>query len=96
MLDLPEEWLAEVRRILGRHVPACEVRAYGSRVTGRALRYSDLDLAIAGKAPLAPEVLDALREDFSSSDIPILVEISDWQTLSNEFREEIEKGYKQI
>lgn len=52
MLDLTPEQRDTVTRILARHVPEREVRAFGSRVTGRAWRYSDLDLVILGAEPL--------------------------------------------
>ncbi len=29
MIDVEEKYLAEIRRILGEHVPDCEVRVFG-------------------------------------------------------------------
>jgi len=52
VLDLSADHLETVRRILACHVPGREVRAFGSRVTGRAWRYSDLDLLIMGSEPI--------------------------------------------
>ena len=46
MIDLSPQHLQTVRAILGQHVPNCEVRAFGSRVSGAAKSYSDLDLAV--------------------------------------------------
>jgi type I restriction enzyme S subunit len=85
-IDLAAEHLVEVRRILARVVPGCEVRAFGSRVTGGAQRYSDLDLALVGAAPVNPRQLEALRDAFSASDLPMTVDVLDWAALGKEFR----------
>jgi predicted nucleotidyltransferase len=75
MLDLSPTQLATVRRILARQVPGREVRAFGSRVTGRAWRYSDLDLVIMGAEPLPALTLARLRADFEDSDLPFRVDV---------------------
>jgi type I restriction enzyme S subunit len=82
----PDHW-AIVRDILRRHLPQHEVWAFGSRVKHKAKRYSDLDLAVIADAPLAPSVLAALREDFSDSDLPWKVDMVDWATTSETFRQ---------
>ena len=86
MIDLAPEQLASVVRLLGAQVPDCEVRAFGSRVSGRAKPYSDLDLALLGPARLPLERLATLREAFAESELPIRVDLVDWQALSENFR----------
>ena len=90
MIDLEPEQLEIVRSILERHVPECEVRAYGSRVRGKAKKYSDLDLAIVGKEKIDRERMTSLEEAFAESDLPIRVDVLDWWRISNAFREVIE------
>lgn len=88
-LDLaPREW-AIVRTILRQHVPEREVWAFGSRVTGRAWAFSDLDLAIGGDAPLGAWRLGALREAFVESDLPWKVDLVDWPAVSEGFRRRV-------
>ncbi|RMF87548.1 MAG: nucleotidyltransferase domain-containing protein, partial [Nitrospirae bacterium] len=60
----PAEWTA-VRAILGRHLQGHTVWAFGSRASGQAKPYSDLDLAI--DPPLPAAEMDALREAFRES-----------------------------
>ncbi len=84
----PEAWTI-VREILRRHVPQYEVWAFGSRVSGRARPYSDLDLAIISEQPLPIDVLAALKEDFSESDLPWKVDIVDWARATPAFRARI-------
>jgi predicted nucleotidyltransferase len=48
MIDLNPDQLEEVKAILRRLVPECEVRVFGSRIPGRARSFSDLDIAVLG------------------------------------------------
>ena len=84
------EWLI-VRDILHRHVPHCEVWAFGSRAKGTAKAYSDLDLALIADQALSVDILAALAEDLSESDLPWKVDILDWATTSESFRKLIER-----
>ena len=69
-IDLNPNHLATVQRILAEHVPACEVRAFGSRATWTAKDYSDLDLAVVGDGPLDRITLGRLKEAFEESVLP--------------------------
>lgn len=98
MIDLAAEHLAEIRAILARVVPGCEVRAFGSRVDGKAGAFSDLDLAVLdpGGGTVPEKQLRALKDAFSASDLPILVDVHDWSALSETFRAAIGDSYKAI
>lgn len=86
----PEHW-AIVWRILQNHVPQYPVWAFGSRARWTAKPYSDLDLAIITDKPLTLDVSASLSDDFSESDLPWKVDILDWATTSESFREMIER-----
>ena len=90
-LDLnPRDWEI-VHNILARHVPEYEVWAFGSRAKGTAKEYSDLDLVIITKQPLSLALSAAIADDFAESDLPIKVDVVDWATTSETFRQAIEK-----
>lgn len=86
----PEHWRI-VCDILRRHVPQAEVWAFGSRATGTAKPYSDLDLAIVTDQPLPLATRAALVEAFSESDLPWKVDLVDWATTGQPFRRIIER-----
>lgn len=86
----PDHW-AIVHRILQQHVPQHAVWAFGSRATGKAKPFSDLDLAIITDAALPPDVSASLRDDFSESDLPWKVDVIDWATTSEAFRAIVER-----
>lgn len=75
MLDLATEQFDTVRRILAHHVPAREVQAFGSRVSGRTWRYSDLDLVIVGAEPPPALTLARLLPDFEDCAVPFRVDV---------------------
>lgn len=77
-IDMTPQERAIVLRILNEIVPDREVRAFGSRVTGTAKPFSDLDLAIMGDEPLSLETRARLEEAFSESELPWKVDVLDW------------------
>jgi predicted nucleotidyltransferase len=85
-IDASPEALTFVRETLARHVPEREVRVMGSRVTGRAKPFSDLDLVVMGDAPLDLAARGRLRDAFDDSSLPFRVDIIEWATASESFR----------
>jgi uncharacterized protein len=96
MIDLPESDLATVRNLLAKHLPGNRVYVFGSRARGTAKPFSDLDLAIEADAPIPPERIESLREAFSESNLPILVDLVDLRTVSDTFRTRIFETRQEI
>lgn len=86
----PDLWKI-VSDILRKHVPRYEVWAFGSRVKGRAKRYSDLDLAVITDERLPRGISAALEDELSESDLPFRVDVLDWAATAPAFRRIIEK-----
>ncbi len=90
MLDLTDEQRCLVDRILRKVLPDnAEIMIYGSRVTGKARPYSDLDIMVKASNPLTLVQLSELQEYFSESDLPFLVDITDWHSINNDFKARI-------
>jgi type I restriction enzyme S subunit len=87
---LPDDWRI-VQAILAKHVPALEVWAFGSRARHTARQYSDLDLAVIADTPVPNDVIAAMADDFSESDLPWKVDILDWASTAESFRRFIER-----
>jgi predicted nucleotidyltransferase len=85
-VDVPGSALETILGLLNRHVPNREVRVMGSRATGAAKPFSDLDLVIMGDAPLPLRTLAELRDAFDDSDLPFTVDIVDWASTSDTFQ----------
>jgi type I restriction enzyme S subunit len=76
--------------ILRANLPAdTKTWIFGSRATGRARRYSDLDLAIDAGRRLTLDEIAALSEAFSDSDLPYKVDLVDWHEIDERWRHSI-------
>jgi uncharacterized protein len=89
MLDFSEKHTAIIKAILKTHVPDCEVRAYGSRVSGTSHQGSDLDLVVMGKESLGRKRRTGLKSAFVESNLPFSVDVLDWNDLPENFKENI-------
>ncbi|CAN5386250.1 hypothetical protein BH11ARM2_BH11ARM2_03900 [soil metagenome] len=85
-LQLAPQELDIVRRILRQYVPGIKAMAFGSRATGRARQWSDLDLILLPPSALSTETLGDLREAFMESDLPMRVDILDAHRVDEEIR----------
>jgi len=94
VINLLPRHLAEVRSILHQHLPNTQVWAYGSRVTGTASPASDLDLvAHLENTGLS---LTPAKTAFRDSNLPFSVDLLDWTTLPEHFKQGILKNYELI
>ena len=94
-LDLPRRYRDQIEALLREHVPGVEVWAYGSRVTGKSHKGSDLDLVLRGpdlKRIPGGQLMD-LIETLEESNVPIIVQTHDWARLPENFHREIEREY---
>ncbi len=86
-IDLSAEHRQLVLELLARSLPpSARVWIFGSRATGRARRYSDLDLLIDAGRPLTLDEAAVLREAFEESDLPYRVDSVDWHAIGPRFR----------
>jgi predicted nucleotidyltransferase len=89
-LELSERHAQMIEKLLLNHIPDRPVWAFGSRTFGRARRYSDFDLAIAGPSPLSASLEYELEEALDRSLLPIEVDLIDLNDVSEPFRARIE------
>ena len=96
MIDLNPKYLKTVQAILAMHVPQYEVRVFGSRVKWTAKEYSDLDLAVVGSKPFGLRQMRKLSEAFEESYLPIRIDLVDWHSVSDGFKNIIAEQYEVI
>jgi predicted nucleotidyltransferase len=90
-MNIAPEHLRIVEDILKSHLPAgASVAVFGSRATGRAKPFSDLDLAIDAGRPLTLVESADLREAFTESDLPWKVDFLDRHAAQAHFLRVIE------
>lgn len=80
----------EIKQIVFKHLSPKEYKifVYGSRATGRARQWSDWDIGIMGGHPVDSTALMNAEEELEESlDIPYNVDIVDFSTVSQRFRD---------
>ena len=85
-----------MREIVRRHLRQGEVFAFGSRVSGNAKKFSDLDLMVKANGSLPWRTLAELRESFEASDLPITVDVVDWAVCTEQFRNVVEPQFVRV
>jgi type I restriction enzyme S subunit len=86
-IDVPTDDRQLVLDILRAHLPqSTKAWVFGSRATGRARRYSDLDLAIDAGRRLTLDEIARVAEAFSDSDLSYRVDLVDWHCIDDRWR----------
>lgn len=97
MIDLRAKDRLRICRLANEcFAPDTELWAYGSRVKGTGHDSSDLDLVVV-TPPTQPLDIDQLVDfklALQQSNIPILVQVLDWQRIPQSFRENILARYE--
>jgi predicted nucleotidyltransferase len=88
-IDISSEHLTLLRQILSDHIPAVNVLLFGSRVQSTSHRFSDIDLALNSEEPLEPTILESLKDAFSLSALPYMVDVIELCRVTPDFREVI-------
>ncbi len=78
--------------IFDKYCPKAEIWAYGSRIDGTAHDGSDLDLVVKSFNDETRD-LYTLKQLINDSNIPILVDIHQYDKLPDYFKTEIERNY---
>lgn len=75
MINLTPSEHALVREIVQRVVPGARVQVFGSRATGQARPFSDLDLLFVAPPSLSWQQRADLRDAFEASALPFRVDV---------------------
>jgi len=90
-----DEWaLAKARQIVFTLVAGRDITVYlyGSRASGKARSFSDIDIALdAGGDAIDDGLLAEIREQLEESNIPYTVDVVDLARTSQTFRDKIRR-----
>lgn len=92
MLIMQERHSKILHDILARY--PYQFYAFGSRVTGKAKQFSDLDIVYKDIIPSGQ--LIQLIEDLEESDLPFKVDLVNWHECTADFQQRIEKDLIKI
>lgn len=91
MISLNQNDKKIVLDILKENISNCEIRVFGSRVTEKVKKYSDLDLVLVGEKVIDKKIIYKLMEEFEYSELNIRVDLIDYQNISDSFRRIIDE-----
>lgn len=94
MINISTQELHIVKSILATHLPNTPVWVFGSRIKGTNKPFSDLDLALIVNEPLSIRKLRQLELAFSDSDLPFKVDLVDWASCHDDFKQIILQQYE--
>ena len=92
MVSIEKKHLEILKSILKKYSYTFYV--YGSRVTGKNRKYSDLDLCYREIIPT--KIISDIREELEESDIPFRVDLVYWNDMPEGFQKLIEKDLKPL
>ena len=91
MINLDQSSEAIIEELLASYIAKGSLYVFGSRVTGDSDKYSDLDLLIRSEEVLSFADFMALKDALEFSELPMRVDLLDWQRITPEFRGNIEQ-----
>ena len=94
-LFIKPQYLQILLDVFKNYCPDAEIWAYGSRINGDAHEASDLDLVVKSFNDVNKSLFE-LKELINDSDIPIIVDILEFDKIPFSFQKEIEKDYISI
>jgi len=75
----------------------CSVYLYGSRVNGKSVKFSDVDIALdCHDKPVTETIKSKLAAQFEKSILPYTVDIIDINSVSHVFKAKVEKDFVKI
>lgn len=77
----------EVKKIVGKYLNLNDYKLFffGSRVNGKNISRSDIDIGIEGKNPLDIGVLARIKEEISNLSILYKIDIVDFKSVDEDF-----------
>lgn len=79
----------QIKQIIFKHLSPKEYKVflYGSRVTGKAWKWSDYDVGIMGDKPVPVMVKVEIEDELEKSDLPVVVEVVDFYNVGESFKQ---------
>ena len=87
-IDINQDHKDFIQEVLSKYNLIQYAYVFGSRVNFSARKYSDVDLLIKAPEEIDCTVLLGIKEIFEESDLPLIIDLVDWHSLTEEFQNE--------
>ncbi len=95
-LDLEERYQNFIKTSIKEILPDAKIFIYGSRVKNKALKYSDVDIAVKCPTKISFEKILKLKAYFEDSTFPYQVDLIDLDNISEKFLSMIKEDLTEI
>ena len=95
-LDLEERYQNFIKTSIKEILPDAKIFIYGSRVKNKALKYSDVDIAVKCPTKIPFEKILKLKAYFENSTFPYQVDLIDLDDISEKFLSMIKEDLTEI
>lgn len=94
-IALTEGQIEFIKKTIQQQLPAAKIYIFGSRASGRAKKFSDVDIAVEDKTPISTNLILKLQSELVNG-LPYLVDLVDINSLEPEFKLIIESTAVEI
>jgi predicted nucleotidyltransferase len=97
--NYPEnKFKGEIRGLVGKYLDLNkhQLIIFGSRVNGKASKWSDIDLGIIGSRQISSIVMGKIKDDLEEMPILYKIDVVDFTGASQEFKNIALQNYEQI
>lgn len=95
MLNLEQKYYDILVNIFNSYCSKAQIWAYGGRIKNSSHSGSDLDLTVKSFNE-SGKYLYELKELLNNSDLPFLIDINEFENLSKDMQDEVNKNYVEI
>ena len=95
-LDLEDRYKEFIINSILKIIPNVAIYVYGLRVQGTAVNYADVDIALKSGEEIPFDTVLKLKAFFSDSTFPYMVNIIDLNSISENFKNRIQKDLFKI
>lgn len=88
-IQLSKDQIGLITSVLQKNFGNVDFWVYGSRARGNAKKFSDVDIIVKGEMAFTIFDIGKAKTDLAESDLPYLVDITDWYSVDKGFLEVI-------
>ena len=88
MIDLEEKYIVFIKNIILKYLPESRIYIFGSRATGHARKYSDVDVAVEDIS-MTDKIQIQIEIELENSTLPYEVDVIDLNNISERFKSQI-------
>ena len=88
---IKSKYKSAIIKVIRKYLPDCNIYLFGSRATGKAKEYSDIDIALDNFSVIDRRFLRKITDELEDTNIPLEIDVVDIYVSSDDLRAKIKK-----